>query len=138
MRKQGIFKIILFSILSLIILFIGIQIYFIIKHKGNVAILVTFESPIQTPMDINVLIDDKILIQKTVEQNSYFMITGNSLFIKPGKHVITVESKKRMITKEYNVVVCFFKYVMISYYPPLLDEDERFEIYENNRPLRLE
>ena len=135
-------KIILFSVLCLIILFLGFQSYFFIKYKGNIVISVDFESSIGTPIDISVLIDDKILIKKTVEDNEcyvsegnkqYFIIAENGIFAKPGKYIITVESKTRGLKEFYSINVCFFKYIRISYYPHFLQFIEFEKLTEEER-----
>jgi hypothetical protein len=132
-------KIALLFLLLLITLFVCIHLYFFDKYKGNITVLVCIEYPIKEYMDIRVLIDNQVVIQHTVDQNSYY-IAGKNKFVSPGKHTITIESKERALKKEYDINVYFFKDIRISYYPPLSYdeeeyEEERFEVYENWIPM---
>lgn len=119
-------------------LFLGFQAYLFIKYKGNVLISINFESAIKSLMDISVLMDDEILIHKTIEDNEcimfdgnrrYFIIADENIFVKPGKHTITIESKKRKLKKVSTINVYFFKYITVSYSPHFSQFIEEIDEY---------
>ena len=132
-------KIALYVILYLIVCFISIQLYFFIKHKGNLVVLVNFESSIKEAIDIRVSVDNQVLIQDTVLQDAYYIVAGKSKFIKPGKHIVTIESTKRAFKKEYSINIYFFKYIMINYFPPIsYHEEGRVVVNEDWKPIFIE
>ena len=145
----------------LLMIFVGIllELTFVVVSKGNIVVdLLAFnqftkEEPynstvvlknnqyideghiytiVYDSIDFTLFIDDKILTQDTIYHNTGIKLFRDNYYLKPGKHMIRIESKKLDATYSYP----FFNFLFVDIFVESSDFPPYFWITKHYLPLR--
>ena len=83
-------------------------------------------------IDFTLFIDDKILTQDTIYHNTGIKLFRDNYYLKPGKHVIRIQSKKLDATYSYP----FFNFLFVEIFVESSDFPPCFWITKHYFPLR--
>jgi len=110
----------------IVLVLIGVQVYYFIKYDGNLIIYVTNQSGVQDTTDIKLKIDEKTIVNDTFITGNYHNWKAYSEKVSLGKHEITIKSDSSHVTKTFTKSIYAVNFILIE----LFDEENETQ----NRP----
>jgi len=114
-----------------------IAFYLIRLNENEVIFYVLFGNSEIEKIDVDVLIDDKLVFQDKIE-NIYFKVKMVKAKINSGIHELEIRAKEQGIIQKQYLLILFNQHIVIEFFSPCSEKENCFQIRNRLLKFRLE